>query len=70
MDFQDICNPSEAVHHFNVKCLGTNNGDSAKASAAALESGNADWSVEARSAEWQCWGVAWNELVCSLRYND
>ena len=61
---------AEAVHHFNVKCLGTNNGDSAKASAAALQSGKPDWSVEARSAEWQCWGVAWNELVCSLRYND
>ena len=60
----------EAVQHFNVKLLGTNNGDSLAAAAAAARSGKADWSVEARSAEWQCWARAWNELVFSLRSTD
>lgn len=60
----------EAVQHFNVKLLGTNNGDSLAAAAAASRSGKADWSVEARSAEWQCWARAWNELVFSLRSTD
>ena len=35
--------------------------------AAAATSGKADWSVEARSAEWQCWSRAWNELIASLQ---
>ena len=60
----------EAVHHFNVKLLGTNNGDSLAAAAAAAASGAADWSVEARSAEWQCWARAWNEIMASLRFTD
>jgi len=60
----------EAVHHFNVKLLGTNNGDSLAAAAASASSGKADWSVEARSAEWQCWARAWNEIISSLRFTD
>ena len=60
----------ECVHHFNVKLLGTHNGDAAAAAAAAAKSDTVDWSVEARSAEWQCFARAWNEMVLQLRFND
>ena len=56
----------ECVHHFNVKLLGTHNGDAAAAAAAAAKSDTVDWSVEARSAEWQCFARAWNEMVLQV----
>ena len=55
---------------FNEKLLGTSNGNSAAAAAAVAGSGIADWCVEARSLEWQCFARAWNALITSLRHSD
>ena len=60
----------ENVRDFNVKLLGTSNGDSARAADAALRSGKLDWCVEARSLEWQCYARGWNSIVEGLRQAD
>ena len=58
------------VRDFNAKLLGTVNGDSASAARASARSGNADWCVEARSLEWQCYARAWNSIISTLRDSD
>ena len=58
------------VRDFNVKLLGTANGDSAAAAEASKRSGKPDWCVEARSLEWQAYARAWNGIVHTLRESD